>query len=113
MVAQRQTPIVIHAVVGEDRRLIIDLPSNTPIGSVTVMVASTESEAVPESPATPVNTERERLRAILLAAGKLGTAHMPLPGTKRPSDEEIRQAGVLPAGVRPSEDIIRELRDDD
>jgi len=114
MVAQRQQPIVIHAVVSEDHRLIIDLPPDGPTGNVIVMVASTEVTAPPqESSDMVVNPERERLRAILLAAGKLGTAHMPPPGTIRPSEEAIRQAGILPAGARPSEEIIRELRDDD
>ena len=114
MVAQRQQPIVINTVVGEDRRLIIDLPPDMPIGHVMVMVSSTEAVTPAEKQEELVaNPERERLRAILLAAGKLGTAHMPPPGTVRPSEEEIRQAGIMPVGARPSEEIIRELRDDD
>ncbi len=36
MVAQRQQPIVINVMVGEDRRLIVDLPPDTPTGNYTV-----------------------------------------------------------------------------
>ncbi|MCA0457697.1 MAG: hypothetical protein LCI00_27275 [Chloroflexi bacterium] len=122
MVAQPNPPIVIKAVVGEDRRLIIDLPPDAPTGNVTVMVAATEP--APQAPAIPVNSERERLRAILLAAGRLSIPqpdevvdYPPNPdwttAGKRPSDEAIRQAGILPAGARPSEEIIDELRNDD
>ena len=114
MVMQRQKPIVVNAVVGDDHRLVVDLPPDGPTGSVMVMIAPTESTTpTEESTTAPINSERERLRAILLAAGKLGTAHMPEPGTIRPSEEEIRKAGILPPGARPSEEIIRELRDDD
>jgi hypothetical protein len=114
MGAQHQQPIVINAVVGEDHRLIIDLPPNGPIGNVLVMVASTEVAApVQESPDVVVNPERERLRAILLAAGKLGTAHMPPPDTIFPTEEEIRQAGIMPPGTPSSEETLRELRGDE
>ena len=105
---------MIHAVVGEDYRLIIDLPPDMPTGSITVTVVPTESIATAESSsAAYVNPERERLRAILLAAGKLGTAHMPPPDMIFPTEEAIHQAGILPTGARPSEDIVRELRDDE
>ena len=112
MVAGRKDRIVVSAVVGEDHKLIIDLPPDAPTGHVQVVVESDEPVTV-EQPSIYINPERERLRAILLAAGKLGTAHVPPPGTVRPSDDEIRQAGMLPPDARPSEDIIRELREDD
>src|SRR4051794_3382137 len=94
MVAQRQQPIVINAVVGEDRRLIIDLPPEMPTGKVMVMVALTEPVSTAEEVSATgyINPERERLRAVLLAKGKLGTAHMPPLGTIFPSEEEILKA---------------------
>lgn len=97
MVMQRQKPIVINAVVSDDHRLVVDLPPDGPTGSVMVMIAPTDSTTPTEESSTaPINPERERLRAILLAAGKLGTAHMPEPGTVFPTEEEIYQAGILP-----------------
>ncbi len=114
MVVQRQQPIVINAVVGEDHRLIIDLPPDGPTGNVMVMVAPTEAAApVQASPDLVVNPERERLRAILLAAGKLGTAHMPPPDMVFPTEEEIRQAVIMPPGTPSSEETLRELRSEE
>jgi len=113
MVAQRQQPIVINAVVGEDRRLIIDLPPDTPIGNVMVMVSSTESVTPSEASVdVVVNPERERLRAILLAAGKLGTAHY-VEHVIYPKDEEWMNAGRMPPGTPSSEETLRELRGDE
>lgn len=110
MVAQPHPPIVIKAVVGEDRRLIIDLPPDAPTGNVTVMVAATE--ASPEVPATPINSERERLRAILLAAGKLS---IPQPDeiVDYPPNDNWLTAGKLPPGTPSSEETLRELRGDE
>ena len=112
MVAQRQQPIVINAVVGEDRRLIIDLPPETPTGNVMVMVASTEPVTTGETSSTYVNPERERLRAILKAKGKLGTAHY-VEQVEYPSDEEWMNAGKMPLGTPSSEETLRELRSDE
>lgn len=113
MVAQRQQPIVMNAVVGEDHRLIIDLPPYGPTGNVMVMVASTEAPTpVQESPDVVVNPERERLRAILLAAGKLGTAHY-VEHVVYPKDEEWMNAGHMPPGTPSSEETLRELRGDE
>ena len=112
MVAQRQQPIVVNAVVNEDHRLIIDLPPDGPTGSVMVMIAPTEAPMEAEKP-VPVNERREHFRAILLAAGKLGTAHMPPPDMVFPSEEEIRQAGIMPPGTPSSEETLHELRSDE
>ena len=78
MVAQRQQPIVINAVVGEDHRLIVDLPPDFPLGEVTVTITWDQVEPV-----------------------------------DYPSEDTWINAGILPPGTRPSEEILRELRDDD
>lgn len=114
MIAQHQQPIVATVVVGEDRRLIIDLPPDTQPGTFMVMIAQTESpQPAALSPDVPINPERERLRAILLAKGLLGTAHMPPPGTVFPTEEEILKAGIMPPGTPSSEETLRELRSDE
>ncbi len=113
MIAQRQQPIVVNAVVGDDHRLIIDLPPDGPTGSVMVMIAQTKLlRPVEPSPDVPINSERERLLAILLAKGKLGTAHY-VENIVYPSDDEWMNAGKMPPGTPSSEETLRELRSDE
>lgn len=113
MVMQRQKPIVVNAVVGDDHRVIVDLPPDGPTGSVMVMIAPTEpTTSIEELTTTPINPERERLRAILLAAGKLGTAHY-VEHVVYPKDESWMNAGHVPEGTPSSEEILRDLRSDE
>lgn len=113
MIAHHQQPIVTTVVVGEDRRLIIDLPPDTQPGTFMVMIAQTESpQPATPSPDVPINPERERLRAILLAKGKLGTVHY-VENIVYPSDDEWMNAGIMPPGTPSSEETLRELRSDE
>lgn len=105
----KATPIIIPANIPEDRRVVIELPPDTPTGEVTLQVVVLTEEAAP----IVENPERERLRQKLLAAGMLGTAHLPPPDMVFPTDEEIYKAGILPHGVISSEEILRQLRDDE
>lgn len=111
MIAGRKDRIVVSAVVGDDHKLIIDLPPDSPIGPVQVVVESDAPISV-EQPSLPINPERERLRAILLAAGKLGTAHI-VEDIVYPIDEEWMKAGIMPPGTPSSEETLRELRSDE
>ena len=99
-------PIVLPAVVGEDRHLVLDLPPDTPLGPVEVEIrpAPVESEAPVYNPA------REAARAKLLAAGFLSTAHRAPEGAVRLTVEERMRIGTLPPGARPSEELIDEDR---
>jgi len=113
MIGQRHKPFVTTVVVGEDRRLVVDLPPDTPPGTFMVMIAETESPLRTESsPDVPINPERERLRAILLAKGKLGTAHY-VENIVYPLDDEWMNAGIMPPGTPSSEETLRELRSDE
>lgn len=111
MVAQRkpEVPITLSAVVSEDRRLVLDLslPPTTPTGTVQVEVVVRPIEDV------PITSARDRIRAKLVSAGALSTAHVLPEGVSRPNDEDVIRAGVLPPNARPSEDIIRDLRSDE
>lgn len=109
MVARRTVipTIIFSTVIGEDHRLVIDLPPDTPTGPAQVKV---DVETQEESAQTQAHLTREWARAKLMAAGALSTAHNPPPGTVRPSEEEMRRAGTLPPGARPSEEIVDELR---
>ena len=74
--------IVLTLDVGEDHRLIIDLPADTPPGKVNVVITAYQANA------THTNPAREAARAKLLAAGALSTYFV--PDDKTPiSDEEI------------------------
>lgn len=111
MIAGRKKRIVVSAVVGEDHKLIIDLPPDAPTGQVQVVVEANEPMTT-EPASIPANPERERLRAILLAAGKLGTAHI-VDDIDYPTDEEWMKAGIMPPGTPSSEETLRELRSDE
>jgi hypothetical protein len=106
MVAQRDMkPITLSAVVGEDRRLIIDLPPDTPIGPVELVV---RPAAV--TPPQNANLTREEARAILLAAGFLVTTIHAPEGTVPLTPEQILEIGKLSPGSRPSEELVDEDR---
>jgi hypothetical protein len=93
--------ITLTAVVGEDRRLVIDLPKDTPTGPVELVIRSASS-----------NPAREAARAKLLAAGALATNFGISDELQPISDEEIRRLGIMAPGARPSEELINEDRGD-
>jgi hypothetical protein len=99
--------ITVSAVVGEDRRLVIDLPADTPVGPVDVVI---KPHVSPEADVT--NPAREAARAKLLAAGKLATAaRLGIPDDlEYLSDDELEELGRMPPGARPSEELINEDR---
>ena len=96
--------ITLSVVVGEDRRLVIDLPPDTPTGPAELTI----------HPATPPRDEsaRDRVRAKLLEAGLLVTTIRAPEGTKPLSPEEILQLGTLPADARRSSELIDEDREE-
>jgi len=107
--------ITIPVIVGEDRRIVIKLPDSTPVGLAELEIvvhpkADAANGASPAGRTGPVNPAREAARIKLAAAGLLRTdIHAPI-GTAPPTDEEIERLGRLPAGARPSEELIDEDR---
>ena len=97
--------VTIPVVVGPDRRLVLDLPPSTPIGPADVVILP-RMNGVDER-ATPA---RNMARAKLLTAGFLATDIRAPDGTALLSDEDLAHLGQLPAGARPSEDLIDEDR---
>ena len=97
--------VTIPVVVGPDRRLVLDLPPSTPIGPADVVILPRMNAA--DESATPA---RDTARAKLLTAGFLATDIRAPDGTAALSDEDLAHLGQLPAGVRPSEDLIDEDR---
>jgi hypothetical protein len=110
MVAQSKSVIHLSTFISEDRKVVIDLPPDVPTGEVELELVI---RPVVEDDEFPFNTERERIRAKMLAKGMLSTAHNPPDDMEFPTEDEIEQAGILPPGVRPSEDILREIRDEE
>ncbi len=107
--------ITIPVIVDENRRIVIKLPDSTPIGLADLEIivhpkADTANGSDKTGQAAPVNPAREAARIKLAAAGVLSTGiHAPI-GTVPPTDEEIERLGQLPAGARPSEELIDEDR---
>lgn len=110
MVAQRKPEIPLHlsVTVGEDRRIVIDLPPDTPIGPAQIALVLRPAE-VTETPQI-VNPAREAARAKLLAAGKLSTIWRALEGYKPLSVDERMVIGTLPANAPSSEQLVNEDR---
>jgi hypothetical protein len=102
--AQTTPPIHIKAIIGEDRRLVIDLPPDTPTGPVELVIHPAP-EQTEKKPLT-----REEARAKLLAAGLLVTSIHAPEGTVPLTPEELLRVGQLPPDARPSEELIDEDR---
>jgi hypothetical protein len=94
--------IIINTTLGEDRRLVIDLPPDMPTGPLEITIRTAEADKL--------SLSREEARARLLATGKLSTwTHAPA-GTIPLSPEEILELGKLPAGARSLDELIDEDR---
>ena len=104
--------VTVPVVIGEDRRLVIELPDSTPVGpaEVDVIIRPRADGAARVDDPEVVNPAREAARAKLLAAGVLNTSiHAPV-GTVPVSDEELERLGQLSPGARPSEELVDEDR---
>ena len=97
--------ITLSIVVGEDRRLIVQLPDNIPAGPVELTVRPIEKTTV-----LFPNGERERIRAKMLTAGILDSTIRAPENTVRLAPDELLGLGTLPPGSRPTADLINEDR---
>jgi len=95
--------IVLNATVGEDRKLILELPPNTPTGNVQIVVR--QSLPHPQSTLT-----RDEARQRLLDAGFLVTSIEAPEGIQPSAPDELLEIGKLPPSARPSEELIDEDR---
>jgi hypothetical protein len=87
----------IAVMVGEDRRLIINLPDNMPVGPAELTIQPTEFSDL-------------SARGILMNAGALVTDFVIPDDIEYVSDEELEEIGQMPPGTRPSEALIDEDR---
>jgi hypothetical protein len=94
--------VKLNVVIGEDRRLVIDLPDDVPVGPAEITIqpeiASDESD--------------DALRARLIAAGLLvNPDEMDIPDDiEFASDEELEALGKLPPGAPSIQQLIDEDR---
>jgi hypothetical protein len=89
----------LTAVVGDDRKLVIDLPDDIPPGEVEVVVRP-----------RPKELTREEARRLLAEAGLLSTWQKAPEGYVPLTPEELLELGTLPPGSRSSEELIDEDR---
>ena len=103
------TTIRLSAVVNEKHELIVTLPDDVPVGPVELLLQPVTNST--EAISTPT-TERERVRAQLMAAGLLVKPEdMGIPANlEYVSDEELLELGVLPSGAPTSDQLIDEDR---
>lgn len=99
--------IRLSAVVDDDHQLTVKVPEDIPVGPVELLIQVPEPGKSP-----PINAAREAAKAKLAAAGLLSTAHNPPPGMRIPTREEVLAAGIQPPGVRPSEELVNEDRNE-
>jgi hypothetical protein len=96
--------IKLSVYIDQSRRLIIDLPEDTPIGAAELTIQPQE-----ESP-KPLLTEREIVRATLLAAGRLVTNIKAPKGLKPLTAEELLENGTLPPDSPSGSEMIMQDR---
>lgn len=96
--------LTLSAHVGEDRRVVIHLPDDTPIGDVELVI-----RVIPRLE-TMANVERETIRAKLLAANLLVTSHHAPESAGDLSQDKIFELGKPAPDGRSSLDYINEDR---
>jgi hypothetical protein len=98
--------------VGEDKKLVIDLPEEIPVGQADIVITPREEAKSAYSPNYPLAwaTRREEFRKKLAEAGALSTAHTAPPDTMPLSPQELLGAGTLPPGARPTDELVDEDR---
>jgi hypothetical protein len=104
--------IKLSAWVGEDKRLVIDLPAEIPVGQVDIVIIPRESVKPVYSPDYSPTwiAKREEFRNKLAEAGMLSTAYTAPPSTIPLSPNELLEVGALPPGARPTDELVGEDR---
>ena len=113
MVAQRipGSPIIIETVLDENRKLIIDLPPDTPTGQVEIQLIVRQIASDAKEEENPEwRAEYERIKAKLAAAGALSTIWKAPEGAVELTEEERIRIGTMPPGAPTSEQLVREDR---
>jgi len=98
----------LSGMIHDARHLIVDLPPEVPSGPVEITLRTASD---PEAESTADSSDRHLVRARLRAAGFLSEMRFAPDDAQPLSEAERLRVGVLPPGVRPSEELIAEDRD--
>ena len=91
--------VTLKAIVGEDRKLIVELPSDMPIGEIELTVR-------------PIGQPAVSLRDMLMADGALVTdIEVPMDAELIPEEELLELTGNIPT-ERTALDDVNEDRDE-
>jgi hypothetical protein len=90
--------IRLSAMVSKDRRLIVDLPEDVPVGPVELLLQPVQAN------------EGASLRELLRAAGALANHDDLDEDAEYVSDEELDSLGTLPPGSATALELIDEDR---
>lgn len=102
------TAIHLNAVIGDDRKLIVQLPDDMPTGEVEVVIRSSHlTEVTGQALYNPV---REVARRKLMAENALVTSFDVPADARRLSVEERMRIGTLSETTMSSLDIINDDR---
>ena len=97
--------ITLFAQIGQDHRLVLQLPPDMPLGQVEVTIRLSEPSDLPI-----VNLIRQAAREKLLAAGRLVTDIHASNDTVLLSDEELRHLIIRPIDTPSLDEMIDEDR---
>jgi hypothetical protein len=103
--------ITLSVEIHEDRRLVIDLPPDIPLGTAQITIQL--SEPITAQSTSIINTAREIARTKLLESGFLSTTWQAPEGTIRLSDQELQQLGQKRKGGKTLDQLIDEDRESD
>jgi hypothetical protein len=104
--------IKLSGWVGEDKKLVLELPAETPVGEVEVVVIPRMIEQNSYAPIYPEAWMYKRITALqkMQDAGILSKVRDAPVGISPLSPDELLQMGVLPPGSRPTNELVDEDR---
>lgn len=94
--------IKLTAAIGEDRRLVIDLPADAPTGDVELIIR----EVMPKTADNTIAREIARAKLQTILVRDLGIPD----DIEMMSDDDLEMLGQLPPGARSSEELVDEDR---
>src|SRR5438128_2139590 len=101
--------ILLSGVVGTDHQLQVELPDEVRPGHVDLIIMLADTSTIGFS-----EGKLSQLRTHLEANGHLSHFRLPDPSLEPVpvTDQELLELGTLPAGARPSHELINEERED-
>ncbi len=108
--------VKVPARISDDRKLIVDLPSDIPVGLVDVIIFPKQISSLPAKMANGTGNlrrwfeQREQMRIKLARAQGQDEVSDTSEGYIPLSDEERMRLTVLPVGMRSTDELVDEDR---